>query len=368
MMLKGYKKLTILHTESSKGWGGQEIRILQEALGMRDRGYRVLIATEKDGILFQKALAKNLEVFPIHFSKYNPLSFLKIKSLIEKEKVDILNTHSSKDSWIATIAAKIAYNKPKIIRTRHLSTPIKNNFNKLIYYLADFIITTGQEIKNKMIERNKINPEKILSIPTGVDLKKFDPQRVVPAIKRQSDEIFIAMIGVLRSWKGHVYFLKAIPLVIKHVPQFRIKFFIVGDGPQKNNIIRCIEENNLNKNVSMLGHREDIPEILASMDFIVHPSYANEGIPQVVIQAMAMKKPVIGTDVGSLKEVIINEVTGFLIKPKNVEELSEKMILLCNNKKMLSFLGENAMKFIEKDYSSEKMFEKLENLYEKLSS
>jgi glycosyltransferase involved in cell wall biosynthesis len=83
---------------------------------------------------------------------------------------------------------------------------------------------------------------------------------------------------------------------------------------------------------------------------------------------MAMKKPVIGTDVGSLKEVIINEVTGFLIKPKNVEELSEKMILLCNNKKMLSFLGENAMKFIEKDYSSEKMFEKLENLYEKLSS
>ncbi|MCS7232406.1 MAG: hypothetical protein RMJ67_09775, partial [Elusimicrobiota bacterium] len=94
------KKITVLHTESSKGWGGQEIRILQEAIGMRERGYRILIATERDGILYQKASNEGFEVFPIHFSKYNPNSFIKIKFLIEKEKVDIVNTHSSKDSWV----------------------------------------------------------------------------------------------------------------------------------------------------------------------------------------------------------------------------------------------------------------------------
>ncbi len=364
MMLKGYKKLTILHTESSKGWGGQEIRILQEALGMRDRGYRVLIATEKDSILFQKALAKNLEVFPIHFSKYNPLSFLKIKSLIEKEKVDILNTHSSKDSWIATIAAKIAYNKPKIIRTRHLSTPISKSYaSKIIYDLIpDAVITTGEIIKERMVKINKFDPTKIISIPTGVDLNKFRVNEINHS--RKNDCFLVGTIGILRSWKGHEYLLRAVPLVIEKIKD--IHFYIVGDGPQFKNLKKLITQLEIERYVSMTGYREDIPEIISSLDVLVHPSIANEGVPQSILQALAMKIPVIACDTGSIREIIKNNQTGILIEPKNPYAIYKAILKILTDRELKLQIIENAIKLVREKYSFEGMLCKIERLYKTL--
>ncbi|GLI54204.1 glycosyltransferase family 4 protein [Thermodesulfovibrio yellowstonii] len=366
MTLKGYKKLTILHTESSKGWGGQEIRILQEALGMRDRGYRVLIATEKDSTLFNKAMQKGIEVFDIHFSKYNPYSFLKIKDLLEKEKVDILNTHSSKDSWVASIAAKMSKNKPKIIRTRHLSTPISKSYiSKIIYDLIpDAIVTTSEEIKDTMIKFNRFNEKKIFSIPTGIDLKLFKNENIESAIKEQGFKI--GTIGILRDWKGHSYFIESIPLIKKAIP--KAIFFIIGDGPQRDNLKKLIDELDLNQSVKMLGFRDDIPKVIYSLDVIVHPSYANEGVPQVILQALAMKKPVVASNITGIREVIIDNQTGLLVEPKNKWDIAEKVIELYNNKDLRIRLGEEGEKFVKINFSIESMLDKLESIYHKLFS
>ncbi|MEN2995320.1 MAG: glycosyltransferase family 4 protein [Thermodesulfovibrio sp.] len=355
------KKITVLHTESSKGWGGQEIRILQEAIGMRERGYRVLIATEKDGNLYQRALKEGLEVFPINFSKYNPLSFLRIKSLIEKERVDIVNTHSSKDSWIATIAAKMAFNKPKIIRTRHLSTPISKSYlSKIIYdIIPDLIITTGEAIRENMIKIHKFNPKKIVSIPTGVDLNKFNPDSVKPMIDK--DRILIGSIGILRSWKGHEYLLKAIPLVIKKIK--KVHFYIVGDGPQFNNLKKLIEELKIENYVSMLGYVEDTAAILKSLDILIHPSTSNEGVPQVVLQALSMRVPVIACNVGSIGEIIKDKKTGILIEPKNSYAIYEAILEILKDNELKSKIIENGFKLVEEHYSFNKMLNKIENLY-----
>ncbi|WP_353685888.1 glycosyltransferase family 4 protein [Thermodesulfovibrio sp. 3462-1] len=353
----------ILHTESSMGWGGQEIRILQEAKVMRGRGYRVLIAAEENSEILKRAKKEGFEVFAVKFSKYHPLSFLRIKALIEKEKVDIVNTHSSKDSWVTTIAAKLASNKPKIIRTRHLSTPIKNTaLNRLIYnVLPDIIITTSEEIRKNMININKFNPNKIFSIPTGVNLEKFDPEKVKPIFN--SKEFKVGTIGVLRSWKGHIYLLEAIPLILQYITN--IKFYIVGDGPQKQNIENHIKKLNIEKWVIMLGHREDIPQILASLDVVVHPSYANEGVPQAILQAMAMKKCVIASDIIGIREVVINEKTGLLVPPKKPEEIAKEIIRVYKDPNLKKILGTEAQKFVKYKYSTDEMFRKIEEIYKK---
>lgn len=360
------RNITVLHTESSTGWGGQEIRILQEAKGMRERGYRIIIAAEGNSIILQRARQEGFEVFPVKFSKYNPYSFFKIKFIIEKEKVDIVNTHSSKDSWVTTIAAKLSSNQPKIIRTRHLSTPIKNTFiNRMIYNtLPDVIITTGEDIRKNMININKFNPDKIFSIPTGVDLERFNPEKVKPAFN--TSEFTVGTIGVLRSWKGHVYLLEAIPLILNHIPN--IKFYIVGDGPQRENIKNHIKKLNIEKWVIMTGHREDVPEILASLDVVVHPSYANEGVPQAVIQAMAMRKCVLASNIIGIREVIIDNETGLLIKPKNPQEIAEKILYIYKNRSVIQTLGENARKLIICKYSVNEMLKNIEEIYRKLVS
>ncbi len=143
---------TIFHTESSKGWGGQEIRILQESLGMIRRGHRVIIGATEGSPIFNRAKSAGIRVFPCKFQKWNPLAFLKILSFIRSEKVDILNTHSSSDSWVSSLAVQPLRRRPKIIRTRHLSTPIgKSLLSRIIYDLMpDAVITTGEEIRQMM--------------------------------------------------------------------------------------------------------------------------------------------------------------------------------------------------------------------------
>ncbi len=356
--------ITILHTESSTGWGGQEIRIIQEALGLRKRGYRIFIIAEEKSEILKKSQQLEFDTFPIRFSKYNPLSFLKISSLIKRLNIDIVNTHSSKDSWVTILASQLLSKKPKIIRTRHLSTPIKNNtLNRLIYnVLTDMIITTGERIREKMIKHNKFDPNKIISIPTGVDLGIFNPNKVVS--NKNSKEFTVGTIGVLRSWKGHSYLLEAVPLIVKKIPN--IKFYIVGEGPQRENLLRHIKNSNLEKWVIMTGHRDDIPQILASLDVVIHPSYANEGIPQVILQALAMKKPVIASNIDCINEIIIHNKTGILIKPKNFNDIVESILKLYNNEKLRFTLAENGRKLVEENYSHEKMLEKIENVYKRL--
>lgn len=355
---------TILHTESSTGWGGQEIRILEESLGMLERGHRVVIAAPQNSSIFKRALKAGIKVFHCDFQKGNPRSFFRINSLIKNEGIDILNTHSSSDSWVATMAARLLNVRPKIIRTRHLSTPISRSLLSHMIYniLPDAVITTGEEIRQRMINENRFNASKIFSIPTGINLNRFDPRKVKPALESQG--FSIGMIGVLRSWKGHRYLIEAVPEILKYIPE--ATFYIVGDGPQYENIERLIDSLLLRDKVFMLGHREDIPEILASLNVVVHPSYANEGVPQSVLQALAMERPVIAADVGAIKEVVIDNETGFLISPRRVDEIVAKVGILYKNRELGKAFGKNGRNLVERSYSFEIMLDKVESLYERL--
>lgn len=352
--------LTILHTESSTGWGGQEIRIMQESLGVTRRGHKVIIAAPENSNIYKRANEVGINTVPADF-KRNPMSVLRISTLIKRERPDIVNTHSSSDSWVATIAAKLSSVKPKIIRTRHLSTPIRRSyFSRLIYeILPDAVITTGEEIRQRMIHDNGFSVSKIFSIPTGIDLDRFNPAKTEPAFKTTG--FSVGMIGVLRSWKGHRFFIEAVPEILSQIPD--AVFYIIGDGPQSENIKNLIQKLSLQDRVFMLGYRVDIPEVLQSLNVVIHPSYANEGVPQSILQALAMKKPVVASDTGSIKEVIIDGKTGLLIPTKNPYAIASKVIDIHKNPILCARFGEEGRRLVEKHYSINQMLDKLEKLY-----
>jgi glycosyltransferase involved in cell wall biosynthesis len=355
--------LKILHTESSMGWGGQEIRIVCESLGMIRRGYRVMIAAPADSVIFRKAGEAGITVLPVVFRKTNPLSIFRTASLIDRERPDIINTHSSSDSWVATIAAKISRTRPSVIRTKHLSTQVGSSLSARMIYtiLPDAIITTGEEIRNNMIKAG-VPAEKIVSIPTGIDIDRFDPAKVHTIFCRQG--FSVGMIGVLRSWKGHQFLIEAIPSILERIPD--AIFYIVGDGPQRPHLDKIIAESPFKRRIVLTGHREDVPEIMASLDIIVHPSFANEGVPQTILQALAMAKPVIASDAGAIKEVVINGKTGILIEPRNAGQIAAKVIELHNSPALMASLGQEGSRLVKKSHSVELMLDKLAALYKKL--
>jgi glycosyltransferase involved in cell wall biosynthesis len=356
--------LTILHTESSMGWGGQEIRIVQESLGMIGRGHHLVIAAPAESVIFKKAQEAGIRTVATVFNKRDPFSILKMRSIIAGERPDVLNTHSSSDSWVVSLAAKLSGSGVKIIRTRHLSTPISRTImSRFIYQtLPDAVMTTGEEIRKTMIRKNGYDGSKIFSVPTGIDTGRFDPSIARPSISREG--FTVGMVGVLRSWKGHKYLLDAIPEILSGIPS--VHFYIAGDGPQRDNIVSMINDLRLQQNVTMLGHRDDIPEALASLDLVAHPSYANEGVPQTILQAFAMEKPVVASNIGAIPEVVIDGKTGLLIEPRRPDLIAHAVIRLYNDESLRLRLAREAKKLVLSEYSLEHMLDKIELIYDRI--
>lgn len=213
-----------------------------------------------------------------------------------------------------------------------------------------------------MIQDNGFDPAKIFSMPTGVDLDRFDPERIKPAFQKSG--FAVGMVGVLRSWKGHPYFVQAVPLILKAIPD--ALFYIIGDGPKLESIKALIQNLGPESRISMLGHREDIPELLSSLDVLVHPSTANEGVPQAILQALAMRKPVIASDVGAIREVIIHGQTGILIPPRETQEIADRVLDLFKNPVLRERLGSEGQRMVRDSYSFERMLDRIEELYARL--
>jgi len=363
---------TIFHTEASGGWGGQEIRILAESLGMRARGHRVVIIAEAGSGIMEKAAGAGLETVPVSFRKKDyPKTFVRLARLMGELGADFVNTHSSRDSWLASLAAKASPRGPFVIRTRHISTPVATNLAASIIYrrLPDGIVTTAEAIRRQLITRNGVDPDRVVTIPTGVDTGVFDPARGYGDVRGElglaPGTPLVGMVSVLRSWKGHDYFIEAAALVAREVPEAR--FLVAGDGPRRDDIRRIIAERGLAGKVLMMGHREDVPAVLASLDVFVQPSYANEGIPQSVMQAMAMEVPVVASDLPPFRELVTDGDTGLLVPARDPRALAERITLLLGDRALGTRLGKDARRLVTERFSVERMLDSTEELYGRIS-
>ena len=220
------KTIRVLHTEWSDGWGGQEIRIIHEMKMMRSEGVEVYLACRANSMIKDEAVANNIKVFTLPFKGNADLkTLLHLKKIIKYHSINIVNTHSGKDTWVGGLAAKLA--GVKFIRTRHLSNKINPSRLNFINELADYIFTTGEKVRDDMIKYNRINENKIISIPTGIDGSIFDPESFNRAECRKKftfndSEIAIGILAVLRQFKRHDLFLKMAKSLLKKYPGKRL--------------------------------------------------------------------------------------------------------------------------------------------------
>ncbi len=359
--------LVILHTESSEGWGGQEIRILSEAEELRRRGHEVVILCRPESALALRARRSGLRVIlePMPFA-LEPRSIARLAVQFRRCRAQVVVTHSSIDSWCSGVAARLT--GVPVIRTRHLSVPLRRNpLSRFVYArLSDRIVTTGEAIRLQLVQRLALPPERVISIPTGIDLGRFDPERADPVQLRkrlgfEAGTPLVAMVGVLRSWKGHLVFLRAMGRVRAAYPGAHALF--VGDGPFRPVIEEAIRSQGLSQAVHLLGHREDIPEILGGVEVVASASTAAEGVPQALLQALAMRCAVVASAVGGVPEIIRPGETGWLISAAEPGALAEAILEALTNRAMAARLAEQGRKAVEARYSLQKMGEQVEQLY-----
>jgi glycosyltransferase involved in cell wall biosynthesis len=318
----------IVHSEASLGWGGQEIRVLSEALAMRARGHRVWMAAQPESVIWGKAGEAGLP--RLAFSEKSlrfPDGILRLAGAFRREGIDVVNTHSSKDGWIAGLAARLA-GVPCLIRSRHIEVDYPSRWRSRIafHHLPDLVLTTSGRITERLVAELGLDPGRVRCIPTGIDLERFAPGRG-EALRASwgwtPETVGMGMISVIRSWKGHAYFVQAAGEVARELPQ--VRFIIAGSGPGESRLPALVAEAGLEGRVHVLGHREDVPELLRALDVVVLPSTAHEGIPQILLQAQAVGRAAVGTWVGGIPEVIEDGVNGLLVPPADSAALASAL-------------------------------------------
>lgn len=360
---------TILHTEWSSGWGGQEMRIMAESVAFQARGHCMLIAAQPGSQLLARAAEAGLTAIPLKIRKgVDLLAAAACLRIVLRHRVHLVHTHSSPDAWSCGIAARLA--RVPVVRSRHLSTPIRRNpFSRLVYMkLADRVITSGQAIKDAMVHGNRMDAGRIVSIPAGIDVNRFVPAADRGAARHAlglaEGDFVVGIVSVLRSWKGHQHLLDAVHRIAgTGVP---VKLVIVGDGPQQENIRRRITELGLDGRAQMTGHRTDVPRLIAAMDCMALPSTANEATSQALPQALAMKVPVVATNVGGLPEVVRDRDTGLLVPPGDPAALAEALAWIYRNPAQAMQMAERGYACVHADFTFTGMIDRTEAVYREL--
>jgi len=355
---------SIVHTEWSDGFGGQEHRILLECREMMRRGHEALIVCRPESLLLARAREAGIPAAAVPIrSSADMAAVAAMVRIFRGRETTVVNTHSGKDSWVGSMAAKIA-GVPLLIRTRHISVPIRRHAFNLVYRWPDGYITTGEMIREHFLAEG-IPADRVVSIPTGVDPKRFSPTVDGSRIRKEfgiaPDTFLVSMVGVLRSWKRHDLFLEAVGhLKERGLP---VRALVAGEGPQRENISTAIRERDLSDTVTMTGYREDVPEILAASNVLVLPSDRFEGVPQVILQALAMGRPVVASPVGGIPEVVHPEETGLLCPTGDAAACAEALARVAGDPTLGVRLGKAGRDLVLARYTVGAMCDRTERFY-----
>jgi len=362
--------MKIVHTESSCGWGGQEIRILEESRGLIQRGHSVKILCPRESQLFEEAPKYGVPAHPLPIASKNLHGLFALRRWIKDNPTNIINTHSSTDSWLTAIACKTLRYAPPIIRTRHLSTTVHRNLPTwwLYRFANKHLVVTGEALKKQLIKDNGIPEERITSVPTGVDIKRFYPrdQRLCrKELGLDKSSIIIGILATLRSWKGHTILFDAINKIKEQHPALTL--LVIGDGPYRNRLDDYLEKLQITDRVLFVGHQEN-PEVwLGAMDIFTLPSWGAEGVSQALMQAMATELPVITTPIGGLTEAVIHDKTGLIVPARDSNALASAINKLINNRNLAASLGKTAITHIHSNFGRDNMLDRMESIFKRFS-
>lgn len=384
--MKSKIKILLINTQMEKG--GAQKAMLSLASNLSTELFDVTVCTMYDKGNFIESFEKDYDL------KINNLkmkqqgggllaklfAFLKglllLGQIIKKNKIDVVQSYSHTANIIVPLIAFMFGVKVRITSQRMSLDKMSKKvqwLDRLVEnsFLVTKLTSVSEGTKKSCIRDQNINPEKIFTIPNGIDLVKLDKviaeadlNKLKTKLNIEEGQISVITVARLHKQKGHTYYLQAIKKVVKKYPN--TKYYLVGHGELQPAIEKYINDNNLANNVVLLGARNDVPALLATCDIFVLPSLW-EGMPNTVLEAMGVGMPVIATSVDGTPEIISNEFEGILITPKRVDEIEKALLLLLNDEKLRTDMSSAARQRIEDHFSLNRTTKMFESLYLELS-
>jgi glycosyltransferase involved in cell wall biosynthesis len=378
--MKKNKRIRVLHLISGDLWAGAEAQaeILLSGL-QRNPELELSAIILNEGKLSQKLKSLGIRVYVLDEKKHSSLSlFRKVTQILSKNRVQILHTHRYKENVIGGLAALFS-GVPHLVKTVHGSAEpfrgikkIKADFYDFLdrwttRFLFDKIIVVSSNLAESLKER--LNGVSTVCIRNCVDLERIKADKSRAQVRRvlgiEEDSPLIGTAGRLVPIKGLDHLLKATTIMQAEFPG--VKVLIIGDGPERKNLESKASSLGINSKVIFTGQREDVYDLICAVDLFVLFSLS-EGLPIVLLEALALDVPVVVSAVGGILEVITHLSTGLMVQPKDEQALAQACLSLLQNREQAKALAREGKRMVKEKFSAEIMAQKVFQLYEVLAA
>jgi len=314
--------------------------------------------------------------------KSDRAAYKRLKKIIQEYKPDIVHTHAAKAGALGRKAAK-SCKVPIIVHTFHghvfhsyfgkMKTTLFKMIERSLAKKSDAIIAISEIQKKELTEIHRISvKEKVTVVPLGFDLQQFqdkaktERERIRKEQNLKEDEIAVAIIGRLAPVKNHAFFLRVIDTILSKTSK-NVKVFIVGDGPERTFIEEQVSviNNKYNNSIKLTSWVSDVASFNAGMDVICLTS-KNEGTPVSLIEAQASGVPIVTTDVGGVRDIMIDGETGFVTPVDNEQLFAEKLLVLIEDENKREKMSQNGWTFVEEKFHYRTLVKNMTKLYGEL--
>jgi glycosyltransferase involved in cell wall biosynthesis len=374
----------ILHIHTLPIISGSGINTFLTMRGMKGNRYESVLACAPGGALIDLVQRHGMQVktFPSLVQPLRPLqdvmAILDLSAHLMREPYHVVHTHNSKAGFIGRLSATLA-RVPVIVHTVHgfafhqQEPPWRQflfrNLERLASHWCDKMIFISQPLVDWALKEKISSPGKMARIYSGIEMDRFHPmseqekKRLREKWALGEQDTVIGIVSKLWEGKGHDLLIRAFKEIRKEKPQARL--VIVGEGHLMESLKTLASQLELSDAVIFTGFLEDVPRIIATFDVAVLPSYF-EGMGRVLLEAMAMEKPVVGTRVGGIPDLIEEGLNGYLVSPGNEKELASAVLSILNDKGLATKMGKAGRKKMTDRFSADTMVRSIEKVYREL--
>jgi glycosyltransferase involved in cell wall biosynthesis len=374
----------ILHIHTLPVISGSGINTFLTMRGMKGNRYESVLACAPGGALVDLVQRHGMEVktFPSLVQPLHPLkdfrAVLDLTGHLTTNSYQVVHTHNSKAGFVGRLSAKLA-RVPVIVHTVHgfafhgQEPPWRRclfrSLERLASHWCDKMIFISQPLVDWAAREGIGCTRKTTRIYSGIEMDRFHPvsvqekNRLKAQWGLQERDAVIGMVSKLWEGKGHAFLIRTFKEIKNAKPEARL--VIVGEGYLMESLKTLASQMGLSEAVIFTGFLEDVSQIIATFDVAVLPSYF-EGMGRVLLEAMAMEKPVVGTRVGGIPDLIEQGLNGYLVGPGNEKELASAVLKILNDDDLALRMGQAGRKKMTDCFSAESMVRSIEAVYREM--
>jgi glycosyltransferase involved in cell wall biosynthesis len=367
------RALRLLHLIDKTGLNtGSVVQMLEAAKNQARRGHEVWVGSRAGGGLEMACLDVGLPFLELPLrGPLDPVSASRLRRHLRLHETDIIHTHKGRAHGVALVASTGMGRRPQLVVNRGVTFPL-DAFNKWKYRhpRVASVVCVADAVREVVIRSGGLRPGSVRTIYSGTDPDVFDPEHTDGARLRSElgiapDHFVVGQVSV-RDWKGWPDLVRAFSIFAPRSHSARLLLVGCEQGAEREKVEEAVREACLDGRVDTLPFRTDMPEVLAACDVVVDASWEGTGITGTIREAMALQRPVVASDCGGNRELVIDGEVGLMVAPREPQTLAAAIERLFDDSDLRGKLGRAARKRVIEHFSTERRLDKLEALYRQI--